>query len=112
MIKQVKEFIHGRTGYANHNCRCDVCKAGMSAYQKQYRLDNLKMIHKKDIIRNALRSGYKKKHSRQYYLDNKQKYLKQAKEWAKNNRVRLNLAKKNMIKQGVWWIYLIGCLRG
>jgi hypothetical protein len=28
---------HGQSMYANKGCRCDVCKAGMSAYQKEWR---------------------------------------------------------------------------
>jgi hypothetical protein len=28
-------FTHGRTGYTNKGCRCDVCRAGNSEYQKE-----------------------------------------------------------------------------
>lgn len=27
---------HGHSMYANRGCRCDVCKAGMAAYQRAY----------------------------------------------------------------------------
>jgi 5-methylcytosine-specific restriction endonuclease McrA len=33
-------FTHGHSGYANHKCRCDVCKSGASAYRRAYREAN------------------------------------------------------------------------
>lgn len=94
MVEQIKEFVHGRSGYANHGCRCDECKAGMSAYQTSWRLKNHDTVTAKDRVRSTQRSEYMKDYLRQYYQENKQELSRQNREWAKNNRERSNLAKK------------------
>jgi hypothetical protein len=30
------EFTHGASGYRHHGCRCDICAAGKSEYERQY----------------------------------------------------------------------------
>jgi 5-methylcytosine-specific restriction endonuclease McrA len=42
------ESKHGTTWrYKKYECRCEKCKEAMSEYMKNYRLDKLKMLHKK-----------------------------------------------------------------
>jgi len=34
--------MHGYSGYVNRKCRCEKCKAGMSAYFRSYRAKRLR----------------------------------------------------------------------
>ena len=87
-------FKHGWNGYSNHGCRCSVCKTGMTSYQKKWRSDNLEEIKAKDRKRNSARSAEMKTYLKQYYGEHRKEISENNREWVKNNRVRLNLAKK------------------
>lgn len=32
-----KFFLHNRSGYTKHKCRCDICRTAYSDYQRAYR---------------------------------------------------------------------------
>lgn len=37
MIKEIwADITHGRGGYVNYDCRCDICKAGVRVFMRAY----------------------------------------------------------------------------